>query len=78
MLRIHMFPPEIGGRIGEGGNPEILAIDKNTGIVVSIEVDSRYWKPTLEKLSRMHGVGIYPANMKDVITLPEIGDNGGS
>lgn len=75
MLRIHMFPPEIGGRIGEGGNPEILAIDKNTGIVVSIEVDSRYWKQTLFKLGQLHGVGIYPANMKDVISLAEENGN---
>ena len=68
MLKIHMFPPEIGGRIGEGGNPEILAIDKNTGIVVAIEVDSRYWKRTLEQLGKLRGVGIHPANMKGLET----------
>jgi hypothetical protein len=62
MLKIHMFPPTIAGRIGEGGNPEILAIDESNGIVVSIEVDSQYWKRTLEQLGRLQGVGIIPAN----------------
>lgn len=62
MLKIHMFPPEIGGRIGESGNPEILAIDSQNGIVVAIEVDSQYWKRTLQKLGQLTGVGIIPAN----------------
>lgn len=72
MLKIHMFPPEIGGRVGESGNPEILAIDSKNGIVVAIEVDSQYWKQTLTKLGSLGGVGIIPANQ-----LPrEMGLNG--
>lgn len=69
MLRIHVFAPEIGGRIGEGGNPEILAIDKTTGIIVAIEIESRYWKHVLGKLGELQGVGIVPANMNDVIPM---------
>lgn len=73
MLKIHMFPPEIGGRVGESGNPEILAIDSANGIVVAIEVDSQFWKRTLEQLGRLQGVGIIPANQ-----LPrEMGRNNG-
>lgn len=62
MLKIHMFAPEIGGRVGESGNPEILAIDNQTGIVVAIEVESQYWKQVLAQLGRIQGVGIIPAN----------------
>lgn len=63
-----MFAPEIGGRISpDTGNPQILAIDNKTGIVVSIEVDSQYWKSVLGKLGQLRGVGILPGNMKSII-----------
>jgi len=62
MLRIHMFAPQIGGRVGEAGNPEIVAVDPQNGIAVEIEVESAYWNSVVEKLGRMHGVGIHRAN----------------
>lgn len=66
MLKIHMFAPEIGGQIGLNGNPEILAIDRATGTVVSIEVESQYWKQVLSKLGQIRGVGIHPANIRSL------------
>jgi len=62
MLTIQMHAPEIGGRIGLAGNPEIVAVDQRVGIAVSIEVESSVWKEVLRKLGTLQGVGIIPAN----------------
>jgi hypothetical protein len=62
LLRIHAFCPTIGARIGEGGNPEIVAVDEIHGYIVTIEVESQYWKTVLQKLGQLQGVGIIPAN----------------
>ena len=57
-----MYAPSIAGGVNERGNAEIHAVDDRTGIVVTIEIDSKNWKETLSKLGRMHGVGISVAN----------------
>lgn len=62
MLHIHAFTPTIAGRIGEGGNPEIVAVDEAHGIIVSIEVESGVWNEVIKKLGTLKGVGIIPAN----------------
>lgn len=62
MLEIKIFPEQIGGRISENGNPQILGIDTKTGIAVSIEVQSQSWKQVLAKLGTLEGIGIIPAN----------------
>lgn len=67
MLEIKIFPEQLGGRISENGNPQILGIDTATGIAVSIEVNSTHWKEVLSKLGRLEGVGIIPANMSRII-----------
>ena len=73
MLEIKIFPEQLGGRISENGNPQILGIDTQTGIAVSIEVSSQSWKEVLSKLGRLQGVGIIPANLS---TVPPMGKNG--
>lgn len=62
MLKIEIFPEQIGGTISQNGNPQILGIDDKTGVVVAIEINSANWKECLAKLGRLQGVGIIPAN----------------
>lgn len=69
MLKIESFPEQVGGRISENGNPQILAIDSKSGIVVAIEVQSANWKKVLEQLGKLHGVGIVPASIEDLAEI---------
>lgn len=62
-----MFPPSIGGRISENGNPQICAIDEQNGQAVMIEIQASHWKHALAQLGRLEGVGIVPANSSIVI-----------
>ena len=69
MLKIECFPEQVGGRISENGNPQILGIDNKTGIVVAIEVQSASWKNVLQKLGQLQGIGITPANAAEIQEL---------
>lgn len=62
MLKIEMFPPEVGCAISGNGNPQILAIDNAHGQVVVIEIDSAHWKAVIAAFGRLEGIGIIPAN----------------
>ena len=74
MLKLEIFPEQVGGRISENGNPQILGIDNKTGIVVAIEVQSAHWKEVLAKLGRLHGVGIVPASIEDLAEIRKQND----
>ena len=61
MVNVHCYAPSIAAGVNPKGNAEIHAIDQS-GIVVTIEIDSSHWKEVLSKLSRLSGVGIPIAN----------------
>lgn len=76
MLEITAFAKAVGGDISPRGNPRILAIDEATGIIVGIEIESSGWKNVLEKLGRMKGVGITPANRQETLEFGKQKDGG--
>lgn len=61
MLEIRAHTPEIGAGVDDQGNVTIHAIDKQQGIILTITVESQYWKKVYENLGRLNGVGIVRA-----------------
>ncbi len=61
MLQINAHCPEIGAGVDDQGNVLIHAIDKQQGLVVTLTIESGYWKKVLENLGRLSGVGIVRA-----------------
>lgn len=69
MINIHILPNEIGVAISPAGNPLVTGYDKEANILVSIEVNSAYWKKFLESAGRLQGFGIAPATLEDIAAL---------
>ncbi len=62
MLEIKAHTPEIGAGVDEQGNVVIHAIDRSTGLIVTMTIESAYWPKALENFGRLKGVGIVRAN----------------
>lgn len=75
MINIHVVPHEIGVAISPAGNPLVTGLDKLAGIMVSIEIDSAYWRQFLQKAGELSAVGIAPATIEDIAKLGK--GNGG-
>lgn len=75
MINFHVVPNEIGVAISPAGNPLVTGFDKQAGIMVSIEIDSQYWRQFLKKAGELNAVGIAPATIEDIAALQ--GRNGG-
>lgn len=61
MLEIKAHTPEIGAGVDEQGNVLIHAIDRPSGLVVTLTIESAYWQKALENFGRLKGVGIVRA-----------------
>lgn len=57
-FHMHIWPRNIGGQVNERGNVEIIAIDKDHGAVVVVEVHHAEWPHFLQQMGRMKGIGI--------------------
>lgn len=58
MIHVQAKGNEIGCGILEGGNVGVFTIDKQSGIMVTIEFEPASWKRFLEQAPRLKGVGI--------------------
>lgn len=70
MINIHIIPNEIGVALSPHGNPIVTGLDKTAGVMISIEVDSAYWKAFLENAGRLkNATGILPATTEDIVKV---------
>lgn len=74
MINIHCVPNEIGVAISPGGNPLVTGLDKQAGIMISIEVNSQFWRQFLKKAGELSAVGIAPATIEDIAALGKNGN----
>ena len=62
MLEQIFFPAQVAAGVTEKGDIAITGIDPQTGMTITIVVESSAWKEVYAKLGRLRGVGIYRAN----------------
>lgn len=61
-VQLHIWPKELGCKVNERGNVEVVGMDRETNTIVIIEIHSGKWKHILNQFNRMTGVGILKAN----------------
>jgi len=77
-VQLHIFPKEVGMKVNDNGNVEICGMDRDTGTVIIIEINSQHWKHIYGQMGRMRGVGIAKANRAPIEVVSEMPENGSS
>jgi hypothetical protein len=67
MIEITMFPQQIAAGISDKGDVAITGVNPNTGMTITLMVESSNWKEVYKKLGALKGVGIYRANRIAVV-----------
>lgn len=62
VIEITMFPQQIAAGVSEKGDVAITGVNPNTGMTITLMVESSNWKEVYKKLGALRGVGIYKAN----------------
>jgi hypothetical protein len=73
-VQLHMFPGEIGMRVNDTGNVEIMGVDRDTGSAVTLEINSQHWKHVYNQMGKMRGIGIHKANRAPIEIVKDMPD----